>query len=472
MLDADAAAAHVRSTWTDEIIPLLTEYVRIPALSPDFDPDWSANGHLDAAADLLSGWAADRDIGGAVVEVHRPEGLTPLITVDIPAHGSGSAGDTVLLYGHLDKQPPMEGWSDGRGPWEPVREGERLYGRGVADDGYALPASLVAIEAVRGAGGDHARCLVVVEASEESGSPDLPAHLVGLGDAVGTPSLVIGLDSGMGDWEHFWTTTSLRGLVLATVEVEVLTEGVHSGTAGGVVPSSFDVLRVLLDRVSNPMTGEVMLPSVGVTIPPERIAQAAEIAGVLGDVAAEYPFAGTTRSLSGHGEQALLARSWKAALEVTGLDGAPPPSHAGNVLRPRTVAKLSLRVPPALDARAVADELIETLTSDPPHGARITCSSDTAESGWAAPPTAPWLLSALDAAGHAAFDSAPLGHGEGGTIPFMGMLGARFPEAQFVITGVLGPGSNAHGPNEFLHIPSGERITIATAHLLDGHANR
>jgi acetylornithine deacetylase/succinyl-diaminopimelate desuccinylase-like protein len=353
-----------------------------------------------------------------------------------------------------------------------VLEGDRLYGRGGADDGYSTFAAITAIEAVRAAGGSHARCVVLIEASEESGSPDLPAHLDLLGDRLGEPSLVVALDSWCGDWDRLWVTTSLRGLLDMTLRVDVLTEGVHSGSAGGVVPSSFRILRTLLSRIEDEQTGELLVRELHADIPDHRLRQLTATAPELGEFSARFPFAGDTRPEKASTEQHLIARTWLPSLEVVGIEGAPPPSQAGNVLRPSTAVKLSVRLPPTANPAAAADALERRLTADPPYGARVTIERGSAEAGWHAPPEAPWLTRALDGASRAAFGQPPRSLGEGGTIPFMGMLGRRFPLAKFVVTGVLGPGSNAHGPNEFLHLPTARRITAATAHILDTHARR
>jgi acetylornithine deacetylase/succinyl-diaminopimelate desuccinylase-like protein len=472
-LDPAATAAHVARAWETDIVPALHDYIRIPNVSVAYDQGWAEAGHMAEATELLRSWCAARveaGLPGATVEVHEIEGLTPVLLVDVPPANGGSPERTVLLYGHLDKQPPFEGWRDGLGPWSPVVDGDRLYGRGSADDGYATFAAIAALEAVQAAGGAHDRCVVLIEASEESGSPDLPAHLEALGDRLGEPSLVVALDSWCGDWDRLWITTSLRGLVDMTLSVEVLTEGVHSGSAGGVVPSSFRILRRLIGRIEDERTGELLLPELHVDVPEHRRHQIAATAPELADFTDRFPLAGDTRPMADSVEELLLARTWGPAFEVVGLTGAPPPDEAGNVLRPSTGAKLSVRVPPTADPQEAAAALVKTLCDDPPHGAHVSVEPGTAEPGWHAPPEAPWLSEAIEAASQAAFGRSPRSLGEGGTIPFMGLLGRRFPEAQFVITGVLGPGANAHGPNEFLHLPTARNVTTAVAHLLDAHS--
>ena len=464
-------STHVARVWRDEIVPTLLDYIAIPNVSVAYDPDWKAHGHMDRAVDLLHDWAQRRQIAGMTIEVCQLEGRTPLILIEIPAANGGPADDTVVLYGHLDKQPEMSGWRADLGPWKPVIEGDKLYGRGGADDGYALFASLTAIEAAHLAGYPTARCVLLIEASEESGSPDLPAHLDAIGDRLGTPSLVICLDSGAMDYERMWITTSLRGMASGVLRVEVLTEGVHSGEASGIVPSSFRILRQLLDRIEDSATGRILLDEFHVQIPADRVAEAAATAAGFdaGDV---YPWVDGVRPMVDDPAEQLLARTWRPTLSVTGVGGIPPVGSAGNVLRPFTEVVLSLRLPPTADARAALDALQRTLTADPPSGAKVTFTVGDVANGWNAPAATPWLSEAVNDASTIAFGHPARTFGEGGSVPFMGMLGATYPDAQFVITGVLGPGSNAHGPNEFLHLPLAEGLTVAIAEVLRHHATR
>ena len=470
-LDAAQIRTSVDDGWDRDVLGPLQDYVRIPNVSPAFDPHWAANGHMGAAVELVRQWCEVRPIDGLRVEVLEVDGRTPVVLCEIPATEPGSAADTVLLYGHLDKQPEMAGWRDGLGPWDPVLDGDVLYGRGGADDGYAVFAAFTAIEALRAAGGSHARLLVLIEASEESGSPDLPAHLDALGDRLGQVSLVVGLDSGAATYDRLWVTTSLRGVLVAAVRVDVLTEGVHSGSAGGVVPSSFRILRRLLDRIEDPDTGRVLVEELWGDVPAEREAQLAATADeIVAGMA--FPWAGDTRPDHERAVDLLRARTWEPSVANIAVDGFPPPDRAGNVLRPHTELTLACRLAPTADPSAAASALERALTADPPNLATVTVTVRAAEGGWNAPPTAPWLQAAVDEASEAHWGKPSAAMGEGGTIPFMGMLGARFPEAQFLITGVLGPGSNAHGPNEFLHLPMARRITAAVSHVLDAHARR
>ena len=458
--------------FDEEALPTLVEYTRIPCLSPAFDAAWEDHGHLRAATRLMAEWAASRRLGGHNVEVHELPGRTPLIRCDVPPTPGAEAAGTVLLYGHLDKQPPMGTWRAGLGPYEPVIEGDRLYGRGTADDGYALFAALLAIEAGVAAGGAHGRCVVLVEASEESGSSDLPAHVEALGGQIGTPDLVICLDSGCATYDRLWVTSSLRGILMVKVEVEVLHEGVHSGSAGGVVPSSFRILRQLLSRIEDEASGEILLPELVVGIPPGRLAEIEAVAAELGDeVAGIFPTVEALQLSGGTPAERLANRTWRPSLAVIGMDGIPPTSEAGNVLRPSTTAKLAIRLPPTCDSSTAMEALRDALTRDVPQGARVHVDLEAAD-GWDAPVTDGWLAGAIDEASLAYFGRSARATGEGGTIPFMGLLGRRFPDAQFLATGVLGPESNAHGPNEFLHLPTARAITATVGHVLDAHARR
>ncbi len=473
-LRADDVVAHTRDCWPADVLPLLDTYARIPGLSPAFDPGWEANGRLEETAELMAEWARRRPLDGASVEVVRIPGLTPTVVVDVPATDPGVTG-TVLVYGHYDKQPPFDGWTRGRGPWSPVLEGEWLYGRGVADDGYALPSALLALEAVRAGGGRHARCVVMAEGSEESGSPHLLEVLAHLSDRLGEPDVVIALDSGSPTYERLWVTTSLRGAISGTLTVRVLEHGVHSGSAGAVVPSSFRIARLLLDRLEDPATGDLLLPELRVDPPSSARAAAvglAEARTAAGLGAAEFPVVdGLVLQGADVAEQAVRV-AWQGSVEVVGADGLPPSADAGAVLRPFTSLKLVVRLPPTTDPEVAGEAVARVLTADPPYGAQVEWDVGMVAGGWAAPALEPWLLTALDATSTACFGHPSGQVGEGGTIPFLGWLAARFPRAQILALGVLGPGSNAHGPDEGLHLPTAERITASLALLLDAHAER
>jgi acetylornithine deacetylase/succinyl-diaminopimelate desuccinylase-like protein len=462
-MDAVRVAEYCDRQWQESALPALVEYIRIPNKSPAFDPEWEQHGHMERAVQHIAAWCRARPVAGLSLEIVRLPGRTPLIYMEAP----GEIDDTVLLYGHLDKQPEMTGWREGLGPWLPVIEGDRLYGRGGADDGYAAFASLIALEALLDQKLPRPRCVVIIEACEESGSYDLPHYIDALAGRIGRPSLVVCLDSGCGNYEQLWCTTSLRGLVGGTLRIEVLREGVHSGDAGGIVPCSFRILRRLLDRIDDSATGIVRDAAFNVEIPQIRLEQARRAAGVLGKaVFRRFPLAGGTRPPTDDAAELILNRTWRPTLTITGIGGVPEPVNAGNVLRPWTEAKVSLRIPPTCDPARARDTLRNLLESDPPDGARVTFTPDWAAGGWHAPPMEDWLATAVDEASMTFFGAPAMHMGEGGTIPFMAMLGEKFPEAQFLITGVLGPGANAHGPNEFLHVPTARKLSACVAHVL------
>ncbi|HMB60004.1 MAG TPA: M20 family metallopeptidase [Xanthomonadales bacterium] len=468
-MDQAATQKFVDEKWNDEIVPELVEYIKIPNKSPHFDPDWDKHGYMEDAVQQIFAWCSKQDIPGMQAEIVRLEGRTPLIFMEIP----GDSDDTILLYGHLDKQPEMTGWADDLGPWVPLIKEEKLYGRGGADDGYAAFASLTAIMAVQREKLPHARCVVIIEACEESGSYDLPFYIDHLTDRIGTPSLVICLDSGAGNYDQLWLTVSLRGMAAGTLRADVLREGVHSGYASGVVPSSFRVLRQLLSRLEDEDTGRVLPDYLHAEIPEQRLEQTRKMAEALGDkVFQAYPFVDGVQPMADNNVDRLLNRTWRPALSVTGVDGMPSLENAGNVLRPHTSLKLSMRLPPTVDGDEATANMKKTLEADPPYGARVEFSSDQAASGWNAPAVAPWLHASLEKASTAVYGPGVMYMGEGGTIPFMAMLGDAFPQAQFMITGVLGPNSNAHGPNEFLHIPFARKLTTCVAQVIEDHHNR
>jgi acetylornithine deacetylase/succinyl-diaminopimelate desuccinylase-like protein len=464
----------VDEVWMDTIVPELVEYIRIPNKSPHFDPDWEEHGYMEDAVKLVAGWCEAQDIPGMTFDIVRLKGRTPLIFMEIPgADGNDPSEDTILLYGHLDKQPEMTGWADHLAPWKPVIEDGKLYGRGGADDGYAAYSSLTAIMAVQREQQPHARCVVIIEACEESGSYDLPYYIEHLSDRIGHPSMVVCLDSGAGNYEQLWLTVSLRGMAAGTLNVDVLKEGVHSGYASGVVPSSFRVMRQLLSRLEDETTGRILPDYMYEDIPDQRLQQTRKMAEALGDeIWKAYPFVDGISPMADNNVERLLNRTWRPALSYTGVDGMPELASAGNVLRPHTALKLSMRLPPTTDGEAATQAMKATLEANPPGNAQVRFDADQSASGWNAPDIAPWLHTSLEKASQQSYDRGVMYMGEGGTIPFMAMLGEYFPEAQFMITGVLGPKSNAHGPNEFLHIPFARKLTACVAQVLADHYQR
>ncbi len=459
--------AYVETVWSDSILPRLCDYVRIPNKSPLFDPDWEKNGYMEQAIELMANWCRAQPVAGMRVEIRRIAGRTSLLYIDIP----GKDDSCVLLYGHLDKQPEFTGWQEGLGPWEPVIRDGKLYGRGGADDGYAVFSSLTAVAALDAQRIPRARCVVMIEASEESGSPDLPAHVEALASRLGTPTLVVCLDAECGNYEQLWCTTSLRGNLIGTLDVQVLTEGVHSGAGSGVAPSCIRILRQLLSRLEDEATGELKHESLNVPIPAERRRQAHATAAVLGDsVWKRLPFVGGARPVSDDPVESLLNTTWRPSLTITGLDGLPALRDAGNVLVPHVSAKLSFRLPPTADPQRAARVIKEILEREPPYGVRVAFTAESTMGGWDAPPVEPWLEDSMQRASREFFGRDAMYMGTGGSIPFMGMLGERFPQTQFLVTGVLGPHANAHGPNEFLHLDTARKVTLCVSQVLADHA--
>jgi acetylornithine deacetylase/succinyl-diaminopimelate desuccinylase-like protein len=467
IIDTAALLSDIEGYWKDSILEQLAAYIRIPNQSPLFDPQWESHGHMERAVNLMAHWCRAQPISNARIEVRRLPGLTPLLLVDVP----GELPGCVLLYGHLDKQPEFTGWEAGLGPWQPVVRDGKLYGRGGADDGYAVFSSLAAILALKARNIALPRCLVMIEASEESGSIHLSAHLEALGTGLGSPALVVCLDAECGNYAQLWSTTSLRGNLVGQLHVRVLDEGVHSGMATGIAPSPFRIATQLIERLESSVTGDLLLDELQAVIPRDRRAQLALAAQVLGTAVTEkIPFSKGVHALSNEPLELLINSTWRATLAVTGADGLPSGQSAGNVLLPEIAFKLSLRLPPTCDAERAAAAVRRTLERDPPYGAQVQFESQGTTAGWNAPPLAPWLERSISQASREIFGQDAVHVGSGGTIPFMGMLGERFPQTQFFVTGVLGPHSNAHGPNEFLHIDYARRLTACVALVLTDFA--
>ena len=474
VLDDAQALAQASAQWDRDIVAQLTEYIAIPSKSPGFDANWAQHGHIDTVLRNAAAWVEAQKVEGLRLEVVRLEGRTPVLFFELDATKAGST-QTVMMYGHLDKQPEFNGWRKDLGPWTPKYEDGRLYGRGAADDGYAVYASIAAIQALKAQQVAHPRIVGLVETCEESGSYDLLPYIDALRSRLGDVGLVVCLDSGAGNYDQLWLTTSLRGMASGTLKVEVLTEGIHSGDASGLVPSSFRIMRQVLDRLEDSKSGRLLPASFHCEVPADRLAQARATAAILGDeVTRRFPWAhydcdGAQTSVlptTTDRVQALINRTWIPTLSVTGAEGFPALADAGNVLRPYTAFKLSLRLPPLVDAAKAVQEMKALLEDNAPYQARVTFQCHEGATGWNAPATAPWFERALNAASQAYF-GAPCGYiGQGGTIPLMSMLARGFPQAQMMVCGVLGPKSNAHGPNEFLHVPYAKKLTAAVAKMM------
>lgn len=485
-LDSQAVGALVDERWRTSIVPELQRYIAVPAKSQAFDPAWADHGYLDAVLRQAADWVQAQRISGLQLEILRLQQAdgqprTPVLFFEIPASAgrdgspAPASGETVLMYGHLDKQPEFNGWRSDLGPWTPKIVDDRLYGRGGADDGYAVYASITAVQALKAQGAAHPRIVGLIETCEESGSHDLLPYVDALKSRLGQVGLVICLDSGAGNYDQLWLTTSLRGVASGVLKVEVLTEGIHSGDASGLVPSSFRIMRQLFDRLEDSASGELLPRAFHAEIPPLRLEQARATAAILGpEVYRRFPWAhhdcggATLFALPTTTDpvEALLRRTWRPTLSVTGADGFPALANAGNVLRPWSAFKLSLRLPPTVDAAQAVQQLKTLLEDNAPYQAKVTFEPEGAATGWDAPATRPWFEQALQAASQAHYGAPCATIGQGGTIPLMNLLSQGFPKAQMMVCGVLGPQSNAHGPNEFLHLPYAQRLTAAVAEVI------
>lgn len=475
-LNTTQVLSSVTKAWDEDLVGQLSDYIEIPAKSPAFDPNWQKAGYLETVLQRAATWVEAQKVPGLKLEVLRLPGRTPVMFFEVAAtRSTHSASQTILMYGHLDKQPEFDGWRAGLGPWTPKYLDGKLYGRGGADDGYAAYAAITAIQALKEQKVEHPRIVGLIETCEESGSPDLLPYIDVLKPKMGDVGLVICLDSGAGNYDQLWLTTSLRGMAAGVLKVEILTEGIHSGDASGLVPSSFRIMRQVLDRLEDSETGRLLPQNFHCEMPVERKQQAQATAAILGDqIYKRFPWAhhdcgGSTLfaiPTTLDPVEALVRRTWMPTLSVTGAEGFPALKDAGNVLRPYTAFKLSLRLPPLIDAAAAVAELKALLEDNAPYQAKVTFHAQGASSGWNAPTTAPWFEQALNSASMAHFQ-APVGYiGQGGTIPLMNLLSQGFPKAQMMVCGVLGPKSNAHGPNEFLHVPYAKKLTAAVAQVM------
>lgn len=469
-VDAGKVAEFVGEEWDRTVTPALVEYVRIPNESPLFDPKWEENGHFDRAMKLFTDWIDAQAVPGLTYALHKDDGRTPFLCIEVEA--TERTDETVCIYAHMDKQPGLEGqWSEGLGPWTPVLRDGKLFGRGGADDGYGMFAAVLAVKALRLQGVPHARIVILVEGSEESGSCDLPHYLEKLKDVVGSPNVLVCLDSGAGTYDRLWLTTSLRGTVVGNLVVRGTHAGVHSGAASGVLVSTFRVARILLDRLEDSKTGRVLVDELQVEIPPRHLEYARSTGRTLGDgVYRDFPLIGGARPADGDPAELMLNKTWRPTVSYTGVGGIPPLVSGGNVLRPMTALKLSVRLPPSADAAKCAAAVKRVLESDPPYGYSVSFDVEKESTGWAAPESSPWLVDAVEQASKSYFGGKSAGYiGEGGSVPFVGALGRQFPGIQFVVTGVLGPKSNAHGPDESLDIPMAKGVTCSVASILAEH---
>jgi acetylornithine deacetylase/succinyl-diaminopimelate desuccinylase-like protein len=460
----ESVKSAVEKTWDESIIPTLKAYIEIPNQSPHYDPEWATNGLIEKAMNLLIEWMKKQPVKGLKFELLEEKGRTPFLIVEVD--GTTPTEKTLFMYGHMDKQPPLLPWSEGLGPYTPVVRDNKLYGRGGADDGYAICAAVTSIAVLQQHNIPHGRIVIVIEACEESGSFDLPHYINMLKPRIGDVNLVVCLDSGALNYDQVWLTSSLRGVSGGVLTVKVLEQGMHSGIAGGVVPDSFRIIRQLIDRVEDSATGKLLVPEAYCDIP-QSIVKGMDALNEM-DFVGQFALSKGVQPAPGNNVELALNNFWRPCLTVTGCN-LPVPDKAGNVIRSQTSVKLSIRTPPKVNARAISLRIGEILEANPPHGAIVTWEPEAAASGWCAPELKPWLENSLNEASNFAFGKPFAVTGLGGSIPFMGMLGEMYPEAQFIVTGVLGPQSNAHGPDEFLHIPFSKGINVCVAKIVADH---
>ena len=456
-VDLDRLIERADELWEDSIIPSLSEFIGIEALSPGFEPDWELKGELNSAIELFSSWLVDQELDGMAYKIHQIEGRTPVLLVTVEGTGPGE----VIFYSHLDKQPSREHlWSEGLHPLKAVRRDPWLFGRGALDDGYGGYVCVTALKMLQEQGVPYPRSHFLIETCEESGSYDLPPYLDELTQELGNPNLIVVLDSGGPDYEHIWVTEALRGLVAGTLSVQVSNEGVHSGMSGGVIPSSFRIQRILLDRVEDSNSGEILIPEMHVEISDKVRKEAEDLGGLLGDeLWSQLPVVDNLKPQNEGAVEILLDMNWRPAMSVIGADGLPPTQTAGNVLRTNTDLKLSFRIPPGVSAEKIDIILKEKFEQNPPYGATVEYIPDAAADGFHAPAMDGKLAEALNEASMHISGLPPMATWVGGTIPFMAMMQEKYPKAQFLCTGTGGPGNNAHGPDEKMHIPSSKRLT-------------
>lgn len=463
----DAMFQWISEQVDSNLTPTIADFIRIPNQSRAYDPAYATNGLQQKACNFCIDWAKKLDVAGLKLELIEEEGRTPVVLgiVDVPDK------PTVLMYGHIDKQPPLTNdWAEGLHPYEPVIKDGKMYGRGGADDGYAFFASLLIIKALQKYGLPHNRIVLYFETDEESGSADLIHFLNQRKSQIGEPSLVICLDSGCCDYEHMCLTTTLRGVFNFNLRVDVGLEGVHSGASSGILPDSFRILRDVIDQFECSKTGK--LPSdLYVNIPPDKYTQAYELISEMnGKIDFEFPFVDGVKPVEDDGFKQYINRIWNPTLTAVGTDGIPHISNAGNVLRPYTTLALSLRLPPSLSKEEAVKTVREFFSKvQVPHNGKLTLTEGSSGQGFNCPAYDPKLKAVIDEAGELFFGTKVLYYGEGGSIPFINELAYMFPKSQFIVTGVLGPKSNAHGPNEFLHLPYMKKLILSLSKVLQGY---
>ena len=452
--------------WQKSILPALIKYLKIPNSSPAFDPLWEQNGYIEDAVNVVVKWCKKNAAIGMKTEILRAKGRTPCILIDIP----GKLAKQVLYYGHLDKQPAATGWLPGLGAYKPVLQNNKLYGRGAADDGYAVFTAIASVIALQQQRLPHPNIQILIECSEESGSIDLPYYIDKYISKIINPDLVICLDSGCGNYEQLWLTTSLRGMITGVLEVAVLTEGMHSGMAAGIVPSAMQIMQQQLANVTIPGSTTLAIPALNAVIPKIRQQQIITTANILKDsVYSDFSFVKDVQPLHSSHAELLSKQTWQNAYEIIGIDGLPGIEEAGNVHPAAIAAKISIRTPPTCNTTKALPELIKSLTTKPPFNSKVSFTPLENSDGWHANYATDKLTAIINESSNKFFQQDCAYMGEGGSIPLINFLQNKFPETDFLITGILGPHANAHGPNEFLHLGAVKKLSSCLSYILTNY---
>ena len=463
----------LREKTKTDLIPAICDFIKIPNQSRLYDDEWDTNGLQEKACHFSMDFAKSQNLKGLSMTFIEEKGKTPAVLAIVePFAGNGKVDEslekTILMYGHIDKQPPLLGeWSEGLGPHTPVIRDGKLYGRGGNDDGYAWFSCVLMAKALQEHNIPHNRLVFFFETDEESGSRDLMYYLTKYKEKIGEPSLIFCLDSGTTDYEHMCLTTSLRGVICFKLRVDVLKQGLHSGSSSGIVPSSFRIMRNILNQFENSNNGD-LIPELYVDIPADNYKQAKDLIDLKGGkIDFKFPMVEGLDSMGHTGFQDYINRIWKPQLSITGIDGLPPNSKAGNVLLPYTEVNCSLRLPPSKDAEEAKKDIEKFFSQvKVPHNAKFSCDIFKGGSGFLCPSYTDPFLKVINQSGIETFGKPVLYYGEGGSIPFLNDIKNVFPKAQFIVTGVLGPESNAHGPDEMLHLGFLENLVVAMAKIL------
>ena len=455
--------------WDTRALPALMDFIRIPCKSTAFDPHWESNGYLNQACTFISAWVKQQ-LPQASCEIIQEPGKTPCLWLDVPAYHA-QTDNTVAFYGHLDKQPEASGWSEGLGPWTPVIRDGKLFGRGCSDDGYSVFLMISALVSLREQGLGHPHCVGIFETQEESGSIDLPHYLTALKERFNHPISLFVLDNQCCDYQRLWLNTSLRGVISAVLRVKTLHHNVHSGTYSGILPDAFAIAQHLLSRIHEPLSGRVLLDSFHTQIPENRKKQLLQAAKLLEASTSYYPpLLDGVQTKTTSVFDSIYNSTWEPALTVTAIDGLANLNQAANVVPKEIALKLSIRIPPNIDLARAIQDLEKTVTQNVPFHASVTLEDIRQGSGWTPPLTAQNQETErlLNTCSQSVFHEDVAFSATGGSISIIPEFEKCLPGTSIMLLGVLGPGSNAHGPDESLNIEYVKKLTnVLSLYLKD-----